>query len=65
MFVKELFGGDGGAFNAALDALDACPNRPAASQWVQDHLAQKVQWQNNPEVVEEFEGVLEHRFGSL
>lgn len=64
MFVKELFGGDGGAFNAALDALDACQNLQEARQWVQEHLAPKPQWQPNSEIVVEFEHVLESRFGS-
>jgi hypothetical protein len=62
MFVKELFGGDGGAFNAALDALDACQDSAEARQWVATHMAEKRQWQEHPEVAEEFEGVLEHRF---
>ena len=64
MFVKELFGGDGGAFNAALDALDACQNLQEARQWVQEHLAPKPQWQPDSEIVLEFERVLENRFSS-
>ena len=64
MFVKELFGGDGGAFNAALDALDSCKTMGEAQQWVQEHLAPKPQWQDDSEVVHEFQNVLEHRFGS-
>ena len=64
MFVKELFGGDGGAFNAALDTLDSCQNRQEAQQWVDAQLAQKPHWQDEADVVQEFRAVLDHRFGS-
>ena len=63
MFVKELFGGDGGAFNASLDALDSCQSLGEAQQWVQQHLAPKPQWQPDSDVVLEFENVLHNRFG--
>ena len=64
MFVKELFGGNANAFNAALDTLDACQNLREAHQWVEDHLAHKPQWEEESEVAQEFHRVLEHRFGS-
>lgn len=64
MFVKELFDGNAAAFNAALDALDACQNYREAQQWTREHLAQKPQWEDDSEVVQEFMAVLDHRFGS-
>ena len=64
MFVKELFAGDTEAFNASLNQLDACQNMPEAQQWVQKHLAHKPQWQEDSEIVQEFERVLNLRFGS-
>ncbi|AHM61637.1 hypothetical protein D770_16915 [Flammeovirgaceae bacterium 311] len=64
MFVKELFDGNAAAFNASLDALDACQNYGEAQQWTQEHLAHKPQWQDDSEVVQEFMAVLDHRFGS-
>jgi hypothetical protein len=63
MFVKELFDGNAAAFNAALDALDACQNYREAQQWTQDNLAHKPQWQDDSEVAQEFMAVIDHRFG--
>ena len=64
MYVKELFGGNAATFNSALDKIDACANIQEARQWVQENMANKPQWQEDSEAAQEFQRILELRFGS-
>lgn len=64
MFIKELFNNDAADFSSALNALDDCQNLSEARQWLQGHLAQNRQIQPDSDVVQEFDLVLEQRFGN-
>lgn len=64
MFIKVLFNNDAAEFSSALNALDDCQNLSEARQWLQRHLAQNRQIQPDDEVVQEFELVMEQRFGN-